>query len=230
METKDKRKYKRVDSVANGSFCSQDDDIAGEMIMTDSSRSGLRVALDQPVLPGKVLQVELINRDKSMPVFSRGKVIWLRERKKDSMYNFDAGIQLLDENSLNTQQPSEYDFGSWHLKQIAAYALHRGLLIKKWPENSSGSACFLPSMFLLYLVFGAIISFIYPGAAWVYAASLLAYFAVILASSFFKLMQEKSGKLVSQRLKLVLPVTASRISTHLTYGFFFLKGLLETGS
>lgn len=230
MQNSDKRRYKRLDSVINGSFCSREDNISGEMIMTDSSRSGLRVALNQPVLPGRILQVELMSREKNMPLFATGKVVWLRERKKDSMYNFDAGIQLLEEGSLNRQQPSEYDFGNWHIKQIAAYARHRGYLAKSFPENSYGISCFIPSIFLLYIVFGAVFCFVYPGAAWTYAASLITYLGAILFLSLFDLMQEKSGKLISEKLKLILPVTASRISTHLTYGLCFLLGLLEKGS
>ena len=143
----DKRKYKRVDSVISGEFYSQADNQSGEMMVIDLSRGGFKAAFDKPIIPGCVLLFQITSPGKKMPIFTTGKVAWIRERGQDRIYNFDAGIQLLEIDSLNDQKISEYNLGNWHMRQIANYALHKGYFTKRLSHKTFDPLAHLPVLF-----------------------------------------------------------------------------------
>lgn len=104
----------------------------------------------------------------------------------------------------------------YHFKQIANYALHRGFFAKKYPETSLKLQYFLPSFFLAGVISGAFLSFFSNFLAKLYFLVLGAYFIVAFLSSL--------------RLNLIESfVTMFAIFfSHLTYGFYFIKGLIFT--
>ena len=103
-----------------------------------------------------------------------------------------------------------------HLKQIANYALHRGYFVKKYPATSLKPAYFAPSIFLVFLTAGALWVFFFDQFNVPYASMLLAYLTATLAGAYA----------VSRVDKGLIPlVWQGIILTHLTYGFFFIKGL-----
>ena len=87
-----KRKYKRVDSVISGEFYSRADNQSGEMLVIDSSWRGFKAAFNKPIIPGDVLRFQITSHGKKMPIFTAGKVAWIRGRGQNRIYNFDAGI------------------------------------------------------------------------------------------------------------------------------------------
>ncbi len=101
-----------------------------------------------------------------------------------------------------------------HFKQISQYAFHRGFFVKKYPETSLKPGYYLlPSLFFLGVLLGWIPSlfhslFIYP-----YIGSLMLYF---IGSTLFS-----KGNLLEKPFTVL-----SIFLSHLTYGFFFLKGFL----
>ena len=101
-----------------------------------------------------------------------------------------------------------------HLKQVANYALHRGYFVKRYPETSLRLAYFVPSIFLVALVGGVILSLYSSGFRIMYLAGILAY--LLLAFGFS----------ITKDLRLVPFVFLGILLTHLSYGFHFLKGLL----
>ena len=101
-----------------------------------------------------------------------------------------------------------------HLKQIANYALHRGYFVKVFPETSRRPSYFVPTVFLLCVVFGAVLSFFVNALRPVYLSALSLYLGIVMIYGF------------SKGLRFVLPVFLGVIATHFTYGFYFLKGLL----
>lgn len=103
---------------------------------------------------------------------------------------------------------------SGHLKQAANYALHRGYFVKVFPETSRRPAYFIPTVFLLCVVFGAMLSFFVSAFRPVYLSALSLYLAVVLIYG------------LSKGPRFVLPLSMGVITTHWTYGFYFLKGLL----
>lgn len=101
-----------------------------------------------------------------------------------------------------------------HFRQIANYALHRGFFTKRYPATSLKVAYLLPSLFLLGTLFGWVPSLLFPFLWWLYGGTLLVYF---LGAFVFG-----EGKTVFERFATMIGIFAS----HLTYGWFFIQGLL----
>jgi len=102
-----------------------------------------------------------------------------------------------------------------HLKQIRSYALHRGYFVKRFPQTSLRAAYFFPSVFVAGLIIGGISSVFSPTLKAFYLQVILVYLILALYNSL---------KYSSPRLKFV--VFLGIIFTHLTYGVYFVKGLL----
>lgn len=102
-----------------------------------------------------------------------------------------------------------------HLKQVVSYALHRGYFVKKYPETSFNLLYSIPSLFLLFLLAGAILSFFFMPLKSAYLLTILFYMFLVFIVS------------VSKDKDLILLVFPGIILTHLTYGFYFLKGLVS---
>ncbi len=103
-----------------------------------------------------------------------------------------------------------------HLKQIASYALHRGYFVKRYPETSLKPAYFIPSVFLLGIIAGAVLAGIFEPFRQIYALGLVLYLLITAIFSF------------NRKIALSALIFPGIILTHLTYGLFFIKGLLST--
>lgn len=114
-----------------------------------------------------------------------------------------------------------------HLEQVANYALHRGYFAKKFPETSLKLSYFMPSLFLVYLIAGAIISHFNKSMALIYLNSIVFYYSLIFFHTLFSILQEKKIKSNFKKLKLVLLTGTGIIFTHFCYGLFFIKGLIS---
>ena len=101
-----------------------------------------------------------------------------------------------------------------HLRQVANYALHRGYFAKKYPKSSLKVSYFLPSLLFLAVLSGLALSLFIPYFRRMYSASLFVYLGAVL---FFSLNKE---------VKTIPLVFLGTIFSHLTYGLFFLKGIL----
>ena len=102
-----------------------------------------------------------------------------------------------------------------HLKQIASYALRRGYFVKKYPETSLKPGYFLPTLFVLAAAFSGLICLIFPAFKTPYFLGLSLYLLLVFIFS------------LSKDLRLIIPVFIGIIFSHITYGIFFLKGLLS---
>ena len=104
-----------------------------------------------------------------------------------------------------------------HLKQVSRFGEHRGFFVKKFPENSSKLAYFLPSLLILSLVMGIFVSLVFPFFAFVILLGVALYLALCLMAAAFQV----------KRPKILLSVWLGIIATHLIYGCFFLSGLAK---
>jgi GT2 family glycosyltransferase len=101
-----------------------------------------------------------------------------------------------------------------HLRQIASYALHRGYFVKKYPQTSLRLPYFLPTIFLFAVITGGILSIFSTYFKKIYFWGLSFYLLLVLLFS------------ISRELRQIPLVFLGIISTHLTYGFYFLRGLI----
>ena len=103
-----------------------------------------------------------------------------------------------------------------HLKQVWSYAVHRGYFVKRFPETSRRLTYFMPTLFVMGLIMGSILSILNPIAQVFFLAALSFYFFLITLES-----------LINTKLIMVPVVISGIFSTHVTYGVGFLKGLFS---
>ena len=103
-----------------------------------------------------------------------------------------------------------------YLKQIFTYSKYRGFFAKKYPETSLKLSYFIPSIFVLGIMSGLILSFFNLTFKTAYLSLLIIYFLILFLNS-----------LKTKRLSFILPFILTAFLTHLFYGFGFLTGLLK---
>ncbi|HGJ66020.1 MAG: glycosyltransferase [Candidatus Bathyarchaeota archaeon] len=104
-----------------------------------------------------------------------------------------------------------------HLKQVSRFGEHRGLFARKYPQNSAKITYFFPSVLILSLTVGLILSLLIPYFIYIMVLGLLVY---LISCSIAAAQQVRS-------LKLFFIVWIGIIVTHITYGIYFLSGLLK---
>lgn len=116
-----------------------------------------------------------------------------------------------------------------HLRQLANYALHRGYFVKRFPETSRRFAYFIPGLFLIWVASGGILSFFSDVFALVYGIVLSLYLSLVVVFGFLGVVREQgiSSYTFTQWVKLFSMVCAGIVASHVTYGWYFLKGLFS---
>jgi GT2 family glycosyltransferase len=105
-----------------------------------------------------------------------------------------------------------------HLKQVSRFGEHRGFFAKKYPENSAKLTYFLPSMLVLFLFAGILLSLLFPFCRYIFMSGVAAYLVSSLLAAVLQV----------RRVRLALLVWLGIIATHMIYGSFFLSGLVKS--
>ncbi len=103
-----------------------------------------------------------------------------------------------------------------HLKQSLFWGMWRGFFVKNFRETSLKISFFIPSLFLIWLILGAIGSFFNGIIFNIFVLSLIIYLVYLIYIGF-----------KTKNLKYFFPVMFLSFLTHITYGFGFIKGLLS---
>ena len=103
-----------------------------------------------------------------------------------------------------------------HLKQVWGYGLHRGFFARKFPETSLRIGYFVPSLFILFVIFGLFFGILNEHIMTLYLGMLSLYLMAVIA---FGAMQKD--------FQLAALVIWGIILTHLTYGAGFIRGIME---
>lgn len=107
-----------------------------------------------------------------------------------------------------------------HLKQISRYGTHRGQFARIYPETSRVPSYFVPSLFVLGIVLGPLVSFLLPTLWYLYIPIVTLYMVLLFVESLRASLKEKNI--------LVLPFVALGIFlTHLVYGTNFVNGFIK---
>lgn len=101
-----------------------------------------------------------------------------------------------------------------HLRQIANVGVHRGYFAKTYPETSRRLFYFLPSIVVVILFFGAVLSMFSSLITAILVISLLCYFGFALVSI-----------MPASRLDVALLGALGVMLTHMVYGCAFIRGL-----
>lgn len=103
-----------------------------------------------------------------------------------------------------------------HLRQIKNYALHRGYFVKKFPETSLRLAYFVPTLFTIGISLGWLVGLKLPLFMSLYVLGVAIYLSAVFSATFS-----------SKNDKIKPHLFFGIITTHLTYGFWFLIGLFS---
>lgn len=107
-----------------------------------------------------------------------------------------------------------------HLKQYSRYGQHRGQFARIFPETSRLPQYFIPSLFVLGLVFTPLLAFYTPLLLIPYFLTLLIYFGIVT--------YESTKASIEEHNLLVFPfVGAGIFLTHVVYGVYFIIGLIR---
>ena len=104
-----------------------------------------------------------------------------------------------------------------HLKQVSRFGEHRGFFVKKFPENSVKLTYFFPSLIISSLLAGIVISLFFP----------LFTYAVLFGVAAYLVLNLTAAALQVRSIKLIFAVWLGILVTHITYGTFFLCGLVK---
>ncbi len=104
-----------------------------------------------------------------------------------------------------------------HLRQVGRYALHRGYFARRIGHNSRRLSYLIPSLFVLGLIGGLPLAFLYTWCAITYASTILFYILLTLADALIE----------APNRRFIFPLWTGIILTHLWYGVRFLQGLIS---
>jgi len=107
-----------------------------------------------------------------------------------------------------------------YLKQISRYGRHRGQFARIFPQTSRIPMYFAPSVFVIWVFGGLVLSLFWKKFFPLYLLSLLIYFITVFFVSFNVFKKEKSAKAVFDFIKGVF-------LTHIYYGVNFLIGIMK---
>ncbi len=102
-----------------------------------------------------------------------------------------------------------------HLRQIKSYALHRGFFARKFPATSLKASYFAPSLFTLFFLLGWMTGLLWAPLFTVWLVVMTLYGALALV---FSLRTVNPAGIVG--------VLTGTFLTHVTYGVWFIVGLL----
>ena len=105
-----------------------------------------------------------------------------------------------------------------HLKQVTNYALHRGYFVRKFPKTSFRLGYFIPSILVVFVVFGLAACVFIDLFVWLYTGVLSVYFMGCVLTG-----------INTRNIKLFVLVLFGIIATHISYGVYFIRGLFKVG-
>lgn len=108
-----------------------------------------------------------------------------------------------------------------HIKQISGYGLHRGFFAKKYPKTSFQWKYFMPSLFVLFIIFGGILAYFSKLFLSLYILGWIIYFVALL-NAFYDIYRHEKNILIT------LAASYYIFLTHIFYGIRFIQGFIFT--
>jgi cellulose synthase/poly-beta-1,6-N-acetylglucosamine synthase-like glycosyltransferase len=102
-----------------------------------------------------------------------------------------------------------------HLGQVAGYAVHRGNFARALATNSFKLVYFVPSLFVLFVIFFPVLGYFFKWVYPLYLGVLTIYLLLVIVSV-----------IRIKHFSVALLTASTIIATNFTYGIYFLKGLL----
>ena len=110
---KEKRKFKRFDAYMSVRYKSeQPKKVVGISLSKDLSREGIKIASNEPIREGTLVDLEIDIPDDPKPVFTTGEIIWSRKVEGEEK-NFEHGIKFLIMDPVDKFRVLDYAYNNW---------------------------------------------------------------------------------------------------------------------
>jgi glycosyltransferase involved in cell wall biosynthesis len=106
-----------------------------------------------------------------------------------------------------------------HIRQVSAYGLHRGFFAKRYPRTSLSWRYFMPSLLVLFVVFGGISSCFFRAFVYFYIFGWSVYFVALL-NAFYDIWKHE------RNIPVTLAASYYIFLTHIFYGIRFIQGFV----
>jgi len=159
----------------------------------------------------------IIRKDYFKAAGGFGSKFWPGEDTKLCMEIIVMGKKIIYDPKILVYHHRRGEFKK-HLFQIFNYSVHRGYFVKKYQKNSARLLYFLPSVFVLFLLFGAGLSFLHISIFYSFVSIIALYLILLIINSIIRFKDNKN-------LFISLLLMPSIFLTHIFYGAGFLKGL-----
>jgi len=161
----------------------------------------------------------IIRKDSFKAAGGFGSKFWPGEDTKLCMEIIVMGKKIIYDPKILVYHHRRGEFKK-HLIQIFNYSIHRGYFVKKFQKNSAKFLYFIPSIFILFLIVGAVFSFFNIYFFYSYISVIFIYLVLLVINSVLRFRENKN-------LLVSLLLIPSIFLTHLFYGSGFFKGLLS---
>ena len=109
---KDKRRYLRMGAFLEGTF-QTDDGKNGLVMLTNFNREGLKASINRNIPVEQSLKLEIWIPGSIVPIFAKGKIVWINESAEDWTYKYDCGIKMNEIEQDEKQRILDYAYEHW---------------------------------------------------------------------------------------------------------------------
>ena len=109
----ERRKYKRFDTMIEGSFASEDGLLAGICKTDNFSREGCCLSLNRHVQNNSIIKLEFRYPNSIMLFFASGRVVWSRRLMDEATMGFKAGVFWWDFDEVERKRVLDHCFQEW---------------------------------------------------------------------------------------------------------------------
>lgn len=224
-----KRRFERRDAVIDGTFVSREGRDAGQLMMTNVSRSGCRATLNRMLSAGQTLYIQARIPGRVFPVFASGTVVWAKPKNPAKTYAADIGIALSCIDALSRQRLSELQFAPWQMQYVGDFAQQQGYFARQGVSGADAWPCYLPLAGMAYVFLGALASVFNGYVAIVYLVSIAAGLCVLMGSVMRRLLRERAdNRTFFDVLDRTSSLSAGILAASLFYGMSFIKGFFQS--
>jgi c-di-GMP-binding flagellar brake protein YcgR len=112
----DRRKFLRFSLQLSARYTEQNEDNWKECSVVDISREGMGVVIHsiEAINKGTLLTIEIHAPMQDDPIMIEGKLVWLREIKDVTPFNYAGGVQLTSISPENKWSLIDYAYEGWN--------------------------------------------------------------------------------------------------------------------
>lgn len=110
---KERRKFKRFDTYMSIKFkVAEPKKMRGICLSKDLSREGVKIATNEAIESGSLLDLEIDIPDDPKPVSTTGEIVW-RRKLEDAERSYEYGIRFVSMDPVDKFRVLDYAYNNW---------------------------------------------------------------------------------------------------------------------